>query len=111
MNSFWPLVHYARPHWRGLLFVAGTMVLLVGLDVLRPWPTKVLVDHVLGHQPLAGGLEKLPASLQNTQGLLLAACLATVLIFAVRAAVGIASASASVTLGQRMVYDLAADTF
>jgi hypothetical protein len=79
MNSFWPLVHYFRPHWRGLAFVAASMVLLVGLDVLRPWPTKILVDQVLGQQPLTGPLENLPPSWREAKGLLLAACLATVL--------------------------------
>src|SRR5262249_40394531 len=35
MKSLWPLVRYARPHWRGLVLVAVTMALTVGLDVVR----------------------------------------------------------------------------
>jgi ATP-binding cassette subfamily B protein/subfamily B ATP-binding cassette protein MsbA len=111
MKNFWPLLRYARPHWRGLIVVAVTMALTVGLDVLRPWPTKLLVDNVLGQQTVEGPLASLPALFSGTKGLLLGACLATVLIFAARAAVGMVSAAASITLGQRMVYDLAADTF
>ena len=111
MKGFWPLLRYALPHWRGLLLVGVTMAVTVGLDVLRPWPTKVLVDNVLGQAPLDGVSAVAPPTLGEKQGLLLVACLATVLIFAARAAVGMVSAAASVTLGQRMVYDLAADTF
>jgi ATP-binding cassette, subfamily B, bacterial len=112
MKSFWPLIRYALPHWRGLVLVAITMAVTVALDVLRPWPTKVLVDNVLGQQPLAGAaVTAFPAALSGTKGLLIGACLATVLIFAARAAVGMVNAAASVTLGQRMVFDLAADAF
>jgi ATP-binding cassette subfamily B protein/subfamily B ATP-binding cassette protein MsbA len=112
VKSFWPLIGYARPHWRGLVLVAVTIVATVGLDVLRPWPTKVLVDNVLGSQPLDGwpGAILSPAG-GEAKGLLVGVCVATVLIFAARAAIGMVSAGASVTLGQRMVYDLAADTF
>src|SRR5262245_53870845 len=112
MKSFWPLFRYALPHWRGLALVAVTMAVTVGLDVLRPWPTKVLVDNVLGQQPLAAGVgASLPVSLGETKGLLIVACLATVLVFAARAAVGMVNAAASVTLGQRMVFVLASDAF
>jgi ATP-binding cassette subfamily B protein len=111
MKGFWPLIYYALPHWRGLVVVGVTMAVTVGLDVLRPWPTKVLIDNVLGQQPLEGVVARALPALTDVKGLLLAACLATVLIFAARAAVGMVNAAASVTLGQRMVYGLAADTF
>jgi ATP-binding cassette subfamily B protein/subfamily B ATP-binding cassette protein MsbA len=89
------------------------MAVTVGLDVLRPWPTKILVDHVLGGQPLSGPLAELwggpgPGSLSH---LLFWTCAATVLIFLARAAVGMVNAAVSVPLGQRMVYDLGADLF
>jgi len=112
MKSFWPLVHYAWPHWRGLVVVLVTMGLTVGLDVLKPWPTKIVVDNVLGQRPLEGMLGSVTRQFfDGTPGLLAAACLATVLIFATRAAIGMVNAAASVTLGQRMAFGLAADTF
>jgi ATP-binding cassette subfamily B protein len=114
MKTLWRLLSYARPHWHGLVVVAVTMAVTVALDVLRPWPTKILVDHVLGTEPLTGALGDLLAWLPgpgSTAWLLFWACIGTVLIFAARAVVGMVNAAASVTLGQRMVYDLAADTF
>jgi ATP-binding cassette subfamily B protein len=114
MKTLWRLMSYARPHWRGLVVVAVTMAVTVALDVLRPWPTKILVDHVLGTEPLTRALGDFLAWLPgpgSTAGLLFWACIGTVLIFAARAVVGMVNAAASVTLGQRMVYDLAADTF
>jgi ATP-binding cassette subfamily B protein/subfamily B ATP-binding cassette protein MsbA len=90
------------------------MAVTVGLDVLRPWPTKLLVDHVLGAQPLSGFLADVGAVLPASGGpgdLLFWTCAATVLIFLARALVGMAHAAVSVPLGQRMVYDLGADLF
>jgi ATP-binding cassette subfamily B protein/subfamily B ATP-binding cassette protein MsbA len=108
MKPLWRLLAYARPHGRGLLLVAATMAATVALDVLRPWPTKILVDNVLGGEPLGGPFAWLPG---GKDGLLFWTCAATVAIFAARAAAGMVQAAASVTLGQRMVYDLAADAF
>jgi ATP-binding cassette subfamily B protein/subfamily B ATP-binding cassette protein MsbA len=101
---------YARPHWRALLVICVMIALTVVLDVLRPWPTKILVDHVLGNEALTGPwLPVLGAG--GTAGLLFWACAGTVLIYASKAAVGMVFTAASVTFGQRMVYSLAADTF
>ena len=114
MKTLWRLMSYARPHWRGLVVIAVTMALTVALDVLRPWPTKLLVDNVLGNEPLTGPVADMLPGLGGSSGaagLLLWACAATVLIYASRAAVGMVSAGAFVTLGQRMVYSLAADIF
>ena len=108
------LLKYARPHWRGLGAIFITMGLGIGLDVLRPWPTKLLVDQVLGGQPVSGKLARLmhllPAG-SGTQGLLLWVCIATVLIFVVGTLMTMLSTLASVKLGQRMTFDLGADLF
>jgi ATP-binding cassette subfamily B protein/subfamily B ATP-binding cassette protein MsbA len=86
----------------------------VGLEVLRPWPTKILVDQVLGQQPLPESLAWvllwLPGS-GSVRGLLFWVCACTVLIFFAGTLMMMASLSASVRLGQRMVFDLGADLF
>src|SRR5438270_279301 len=114
MNTLWRLLPYVWPHRRGLAAVLVLMILAVALDVLRPWPTKLLVDQVLGKQPLPGDLEQAVAVLPGppgVPGLLLWVCVGTVLIFLARTVITMFSTSASVTLGQRMVYDLGADLF
>jgi ATP-binding cassette subfamily B protein/subfamily B ATP-binding cassette protein MsbA len=86
----------------------------VGLEVLRPWPTKILVDQVLGQQPLPESLAWvllwLPGS-GSVRGLLFWVCACTVLIFFAGTLMMMATLSASVRLGQRMVFDLGADLF
>lgn len=90
------------------------MIVGIGLDVLRPWPTKLLVDQVLGQQPVPSQLGRLLTALPGSQGverLLLWVCVSTVLIFLAGTLMAMANVSASVRLGQRMVYDLGADLF
>src|SRR5580704_13717648 len=44
--AFWAL-GYASRRRLPLLAVTGTLLLRIGLDVLKPWPTMFLVDYVL----------------------------------------------------------------
>ncbi len=90
------------------------MYLKIGLDVLKPWPMKFLVDHILRGEPLtaaaAHAVELLPGP--NTPQAWLAWCVAaTVVLFLLVWSLGLAAAIASINFGQRLVYDLAADVF
>ena len=72
MKTLWRLLPYAWPHRRDFLVVLVAMAATVGLEVLRPWPTKLLVDDVLGASRAAStmwGLEWLPGA-ESTAGLL-----------------------------------------
>lgn len=105
---------YAGRRWLPLIGVVVTMLLRVGLDVLRPWPMLFLVDYVLQDKARPGWvqavMELLPGAATASQ--LIAGCvIATVLIFLLGWALGLANAYAGISLGQRMVYDLAADLF
>jgi ATP-binding cassette subfamily B protein/subfamily B ATP-binding cassette protein MsbA len=75
---------------------------------------KVLVDNVLYGHPmpprLARALEWLPGA-ATPANLVTWCALATVVIFLLGWAVGVASTFASIAFGQRMVYDLAIDLF
>jgi ATP-binding cassette subfamily B protein/subfamily B ATP-binding cassette protein MsbA len=108
------LLRYARPYWRSLAVVLATILLHVGLNLLTPWPLKVLLDHVLDGQPvppeLERALEVLPGP-GGTNGLLLWVCVSTVLLVLVRCVIDMANTVAAVSFGQRMVYALAADLF
>jgi ATP-binding cassette subfamily B protein len=102
---------YALRRKAGLAAVLAVMLLKVGLDALRPWPMKLLVDHVLNGRPMAPGqaaaLGWLPGA---TTGALLAWCVAaTVVLFLLAWALGLTASFASLHFGQRMVYDLGAD--
>src|SRR5215472_17411560 len=77
------LLRYVWPHWRGLCVVLGTMVLHIGLHILRPWPLKILLDDVLNQrkvpEELQSVLDVLPGP-GGLEGLLLWVCLSTVLL-------------------------------
>jgi ATP-binding cassette subfamily B protein/subfamily B ATP-binding cassette protein MsbA len=90
------------------------MIATIGMDILRPWPMKVLVDQVLGHRPLPAGLRGLGSVLpiaRGTEGLLLCAVVGTLAIYIAGAVASMVETVAAVKLGQQMVYELGADLF
>src|SRR4029453_14730122 len=94
--------------------VLAMTALGVGLEVLRPWPMKLLVDHVLGSAPVPGVLADLGTRLPGPGGPgapLLAGTAGTLLLFGASTVVTMVQSSASVRLGQRVVYELGADLF
>jgi ATP-binding cassette subfamily B protein/subfamily B ATP-binding cassette protein MsbA len=109
----WSL-RYALVRWRALTFVLGLMLVKVCMDVLLPWPMKVLVDNVLADQPLpdvlAGPVSLLPGA-GTREGLLVWCVGATVVLFLLGWAEGLAAALADLAFGRRLVFDLAGDLF
>jgi ATP-binding cassette, subfamily B, bacterial len=105
---------FAFRRWRPLAAVLGTMFLEIGITLLKPWPLKVLVDNVLGDEPLTGPAQSAFAALPgaaSADNLLLWTLGASVILFAAGWAVGLANSYANVAFGQRLVYDLAATLF
>jgi ATP-binding cassette subfamily B protein/subfamily B ATP-binding cassette protein MsbA len=100
--------------WRELLIVLATMLAKVGLDVLKPLPMLFLLDYVLENKrmppALADALNHMPWT-TTRDGLIVWGVAATVVIFLLAWALGLASAFANISFGQRMIYDLAADLF
>jgi ATP-binding cassette subfamily B protein len=109
----WALRYAFRRGWP-LLGVSGSLLLRVGLDVLKPWPMVFLIDYVLRGQsqpPLVAQLvEALPGAATpiNLVGWSVAA---TVLMFLLSWFAGLAATYSNISLGQRMTYDLAGDLF
>jgi ATP-binding cassette subfamily B protein/subfamily B ATP-binding cassette protein MsbA len=104
------LLRYAKPEWRGLIVVLVTMLANVGLELLKPWPLKLVIDNVLGDQGVPAALKLLPGA-ESPHGLLLWVTLATVLIFLLGTATHMVYTYSSLKLGQRMTFNLAADIF
>jgi ATP-binding cassette subfamily B protein/subfamily B ATP-binding cassette protein MsbA len=90
------------------------MLLKIGLDVLKPWPMKFLVDHVLLGAALspavAAAVGLLPGA-GSPEGLVTWCVAASVVLFLLGWALGVATAWANISFGQRLVYDLAEDLF
>lgn len=109
-----PLLRYVLPHWRELKMILITMALAIGVDVLQPWPMKILVDDILGDQRSPEWLNRMAGALpgpSGDSGLLIWVCVATVLIYVLHTVVSMANTYATVGLGRRMTYNLGADLF
>ena len=73
MSWYRRFLPYVRPESRGLATLLALTVLGVALEALLPWPLKLVVDNVLGGQPMpdaARWLEALPYA--NSAGGMLA---------------------------------------
>lgn len=108
------LSSYALRRWAGLLGVLATMAAKIGLDLLKPWPLKLLVDYGLGQQALPPALASVLAAWPggaSREALIGGSVAATVVLFLLGWALGVAVSYANIGFGQRMVYDLATDVF
>jgi len=95
------LLPFLRPY-AGLVALALAQVLIMtGFELLKPWPLKVVIDHVLGDKPFPwGDMPKLP--------LLLGACVAIVLATAGAGLLKLWHNNTSIGVGQSLVNDLRA---
>jgi ABC-type multidrug transport system fused ATPase/permease subunit len=96
------------------LVLALATLLATGAALLEPWPLQIVVDHVLGGQPLAGvpgrGAALLPGT-DTPPGILIWAVLGGLVIFSVRSALNVVLTLGTILVGQRMVLELAHDLF
>ncbi|HXT12876.1 MAG TPA: ABC transporter ATP-binding protein [Candidatus Angelobacter sp.] len=105
---------YALRRPAPLATVVTSLLLKIGLDLLKPWPTVFLIDYVLRGKTMSPALEKfirlLPGP-STPDALIGWSVAATVLIFLLSWLVDLAATYANISLAQRMTYDLAADLF
>lgn len=95
------VARYLRPY-RGRFFVALALVALnSALELARPWPLKVVVDHVLGGKELAAGW--------SPHALLVAACSVLLALQVSLALLVFVLNRTTIGIGQRMVADLRAE--
>jgi ATP-binding cassette subfamily B protein/subfamily B ATP-binding cassette protein MsbA len=96
------LFRYLRPYWRGVLAAFGITVSAVLVGLAKPWPTKILVDDVLGTEQLFGF---------GKQAALAASVLLTLVIFLVSGALGILQTRVVTGLSQRLLQDMRGQLF
>ena len=53
------LLPYAKPELPALAGIAMLSLASVAVDLLRPWPLKLIIDHVLAGRPLPPGVADL----------------------------------------------------
>jgi ATP-binding cassette subfamily B protein len=114
MKPWWlRLCRYALPQWKGVSVSVLLTILGVVVDVLKPWPLKLLVDSILAGKPLppaAGWLYALPGG--HWPGTLLVwLTAATIVLFLAAWARELVQDYLHAGVGNRVVYDLAAELF
>jgi len=114
MHHYLRLLRFARPHRASLGLMFAITLATAGLAALQPWPIKLLIDHVLGTDPLppwlgqslnALALEPSPAQL------LVLVVMAGLALFAVGSVMDAALAWIWTITGRRLVYSVAEDLF
>lgn len=114
LKHYFSLMGYVKGHRKTLAIVLITLLTLIGFELLRPWPMKVLVDQVLSPKAdltRAGWfLELLPGPLTQ-QWLLFWVVIGGVVAFLGVTLLSMVYTMAAVGMGQRMTYNLASDLF
>ncbi len=92
-----------------LRFLLGLLqvLLITLLELAKPWPLKIVLDHVLTGQPLPS----FPPGLASGAALLAAASLGLIAIYASLGALQVWNNVTTISLGQRMVHDLRSRTY
>jgi ABC-type multidrug transport system fused ATPase/permease subunit len=94
---------YAKPYWRVIILSVFWVFLRVGVEVLRPWPLKFVVDQVLksepipAHFPFAAFLSQL-----DRWHLLAASCMMIIVLALTYGFFAWRSSSCITSIGQRM---------
>jgi ATP-binding cassette subfamily B protein len=91
-----------RPYRGMFIFALAQVVLIGGAELLKPWPLKLIIDNVLGGQPLAWPL----LAGCSPQVVLLAACVGLVGIYVILGGLGVLNNYTTIRIGQSMVNDL-----
>jgi ATP-binding cassette subfamily B protein/subfamily B ATP-binding cassette protein MsbA len=91
-----------RPYRAQFAIAVGQVALMTGAELLKPWPLKIIIDHVLSEKQLAWRL----VSGWSQETLLFAACLAMVAIYLFLGGLNVINNYTTIRIGQSMVNDL-----
>lgn len=95
-----------RPYWvpLGVAFVA--MLVESAMDLLEPWPLKVVFDYVIGQKQAPPWLSRWPSLANDRLALLDAVAIAVIAIAIIGAVSTYTEKYVATSVGQRVMYDL-----
>jgi ATP-binding cassette subfamily B protein len=108
MRRAFRLLQYARSDSGGVAALVAALSAGVAMDLLKPWPMKLIVDCVLGSRPLpdrAAWLAKLPGA-ASSSALLGWLTAATLLVFLAGWSIRLVQTRLETVVGNRMTYRL-----
>src|SRR5260221_3673064 len=112
MHRFPKLIGYVLRQRSMLLVILACTLGFTATTALEPWPMKLLIDYALGNTEVPPTLADLLLALHipaTPTALVILAALASLGLFVVNSALGVAMGLAWSIGGQRMVYALAGD--
>jgi len=98
---------YLKPYWPAFSFALGQVLFISALELLKPWPLKIIIDNVLSGKPLPWG----PAVGWSPHRLLLFSCIGLVIVYVVLGGIRILNDYTTIRIGQGMVNDLRRDLY
>src|SRR5918993_2213385 len=98
---------YLKPYWPAFVLALAQVFLISALELLKPWPLKIIIDNILSDNPLPFGL---PLN-WSSETLLLAACAGLVVVYILLGGLRFLNDCATVRIGQGMVNDLRRDLY
>ena len=98
---------YLKPYWPAFVLALGQVFFISALELLKPWPLKIIIDNILSDNPLPFGL----ALNWSSEILLLAACIGLVVVYILLGGLRFLNDRATVRIGQGMVNDLRRDLY
>lgn len=111
MKYFSRVVHYLKPYWPLALGVVALIVLTGAVDLLAPWPLKILIDNVLGDVPLPEWLQSIVGAGIQQQRLLLFAVGAGLVVALIHNGISVLNSYFQTKLEQKIVLDFRSDLF
>lgn len=98
---------YLRPYWAVFTFALVQVLFISALELLKPWPLKIIIDNVLSGNPLAWAW----FSDWSPQTLLFFSCMGLVVVYLILGALRLLNDYTTIRIGQNMVNDLRRDLY
>lgn len=98
---------YLRPYLPAFVFALAQVIFISALELLKPWPLKVVIDHVLTGTAVPWEF----AQTLSSQNLLLLACVGLVVVYLLLGGLRIVNDYTTIRIGQKMVNDLRRDLY
>ncbi len=98
---------YLKPYWPAFSFALGQVLFISALELLKPWPLKIIIDNVLSGKPLPWE----PVVGWSPHRLLLFSCIGLVIVYVMLGGLNILNNYTTIRIGQGMVNDLRRDLY
>ena len=98
---------YLRPYLPAFVFALAQVAFISALELLKPWPLKIIIDHVLTETPMPWAF----ADSWSSQNLLLFACAGLVVVYLLLGGLRMLNDYTTIKIGQKMVSDLRRDLY